>query len=143
MTPHKSDACRAEIEMLLEYDMIEPSKSPWACGIVMAKKKGGQLRSCCDFRYLNAVTIKDAYPIPRIDESLSKLGDAKFFTTLDLGSAKEGQRENRIRVRIGIVPVEEDALRLVQCNGHFSKTDGSGSDESDQEVRESRDVLRG
>ena len=36
---------------------------------------------------MNAVTIKDAYPIPRIDESLSKLGDAKFFTTLDLGSA--------------------------------------------------------
>ena len=52
-------------------------------------------------------------------------------------------RENRIRVRIGVVPVEEDALRLVQCNGHFSKTDGSGFDESDQEVRESRDVLRG
>ena len=87
MTPHKSEACRAEIEMLLEYDMIEPSKSPWACGVVMAKKKGGQLRFCCDFRYLNAVTIKDAYPIPRIDESISKLGDAKIFTTLDLGSA--------------------------------------------------------
>ena len=61
MTPHKLETCRAEIEMLLEYDMME--------------------------RYLNAVTIKDAYPIPRIDESLSKLGDAKFFTTLDLGSA--------------------------------------------------------
>ena len=87
MTPNKSEACRKEIEMLMEYDMIEPSKSPWACGVVMAKKKGGQLRFCCDFRYLNAVTIKDAYPIPRIDDSLSKLGDAKFFTTLDLGSA--------------------------------------------------------
>ena len=86
-TPNKSEACRKEIEMLMEYDMIEPSKSPWACGVVMAKKKGGQLRFCCDFRYLNAVTIKDTYPIPRIDESLSKLGDAKFFTTLDLGSA--------------------------------------------------------
>ena len=51
------------------------------------EKERGQLRFCCDFRYLNAVTIKDAYPIPRIDESLSQLGDAKFFTTLDLGSA--------------------------------------------------------
>ena len=40
MTPHKSEACRKEIEMLMEYDMIEPSKSPWACGVVMAKKKG-------------------------------------------------------------------------------------------------------
>ena len=85
MTPHKSEACRKEIQMLMEYDMIEPSKCPWACGVVMAKK--GATQACCDFRYLNAVTIKDAYPIPRIDESLSKLGDAKFFTTLDLGSA--------------------------------------------------------
>ena len=87
MTPLKSDACRKEIETLLEYDMIEPSKSSWACGVWMAKKKGDQLRFCCDFRYLNSVTVKDAYPIPRIDESLSKLGDAKFFTTLELGSA--------------------------------------------------------
>ena len=39
-TPHKSEACRKEIEMLMEYDMIELSKSPWACGVVMAKKKG-------------------------------------------------------------------------------------------------------
>ena len=87
MTPHKLEACRAEIEMLLQYDTIEPSKSPWACGVVMTKKKGVQLRFCCDFRYLNAVTTKYAYPIPRIDESLSRLGDANFFTTLDLGSA--------------------------------------------------------
>ena len=87
MTPHKSDACRKEIKTLLEYDMIEPSKSPWACGAVMVKKKGDQLRFCCDFRYLNSVTVKDAYPIPRIDKSLSKLGDAKVFTTLNLGSA--------------------------------------------------------
>ena len=151
MTPQKSEACRAEIEMLLEYDMIEPSKSPWACGVVMAKKKGGQLRFCCDFRYLNAVTIKDAYPIPRIDESLSKLGDAKFFTTLDLGSAfwqvplrkKDREKTGFARVRIGVVPVEEDALRLVQCNSNVSKADGSGFDRSDQKVRESLDVLRG
>ena len=43
MTAHKSEARRAEIEMLLEYDMIEPSKSPWACWVVMAKKRGGSL----------------------------------------------------------------------------------------------------
>ena len=70
MTPHKLEACRAETEMMLEYDIIEPSKSSWACGVVMAKKKGVQLTFCCKFCYLNAVTIKDAYPIPRVDESL-------------------------------------------------------------------------
>ena len=53
----------------------------------MAKKKGDQLSFCCDFRYLNSVTVKDAYPIPRIDENQSKLGEATFFTTPDLGSA--------------------------------------------------------
>ena len=45
MTHHKSEACRAEMEMLLNYDMIESSKLPWACGVVMAKKKGGSLGS--------------------------------------------------------------------------------------------------
>ena len=73
--------------MLMDYDMIEPSKSPWACCVIMAKKKGRQLKFCCVFRNLYAVVIKDAYPIPRIDESLLKLGQAKFFATLNLGSA--------------------------------------------------------
>ena len=152
MTPHKSEACRAEIEMLLDYVMIEPSKSPWACGVVMTKKKGGQLKFCCDFRYLNAVTINDAYPIPRIDESLSKLGDAKFFTTLDLSSAfwqvplrKKDREKTGFACELGMYQWKRMpfALRLVQRNSHFSKTDGSGFDQSHQEIRESRDVLRG
>ena len=69
------------------YDVIEPSKLPWACGVVMVRKKGDQLRFCCDFRYLNSVTVKDANSIPRIDDSISQLEDAKFFTTNDLGLA--------------------------------------------------------
>ena len=49
MTPNKSEACRKEIEMMLmEFDKIEPSRSPWACGVVMANKRG-QLSFCCDF----------------------------------------------------------------------------------------------
>ena len=53
----------------------------------MSEKKRNQLMCCCEIRYLKSVLVKDAYPIPRIDESLSKLGDAKFFTTFDLASA--------------------------------------------------------
>ena len=76
MTPNKSDACRKEIKTLLEYDIVEPSKSPWAYGVMMDQKKVYQLSFCFDFRYLKIVTVKDAYPIPRTDKSLSKLGDA-------------------------------------------------------------------
>ena len=65
MTPYKSDACKKKIETLLEYEMIERSNSPWARGVVMAKKKGDHLRFCCGFRYLNSVTVKDVCPIPR------------------------------------------------------------------------------
>ena len=60
MTPQKLEACRAEIEMLLEHDMKEPSKSPWACGVAMAKKKEGSLGFLATFINLNAGTIKDA-----------------------------------------------------------------------------------
>ncbi len=82
----KATQANAEVRHLLSLDLIEPSYSPWACRVVMAKKKRNQLRMCCDFRFLNAKTIRDAYPLPRIDESLGRLGCACYFTTLDLGS---------------------------------------------------------
>ena len=64
--------------------MIQPSLSPWARGIVMVKKKNDELRFCCDFRLLNEVTVKDAYPLPRIDGSLARLGKAKIYTSIGL-----------------------------------------------------------
>ena len=79
MTPQKSDAYRKQVETLLEHELVEPSRSPWACGMVMAKKKEYQLRFCCEFQYLNSVTMIDAFPNAKIDERLSKLGNANFF----------------------------------------------------------------
>ena len=87
MSPDKAEKANAEVNNLLALGMIQPSFSPWASGIVMVKKKGGELRFCCDFRPLNEVTIKDAYPLPRIDESLSRIGNAKCFTSIDLAWA--------------------------------------------------------
>ena len=66
--------------------MIEPSNSPWASPVVLVQKKDGSLRYCIDYRKLNAVTRKDSYPLPRIDDSLDTLKNAKYFTTLDLAS---------------------------------------------------------
>ena len=64
--------------------MIQPSLPPWESGIVMVKKMTGELRFCCHFIPLNEVTIKDAYPLPRIIESLSRLGKAKIYTSIEL-----------------------------------------------------------
>ena len=87
MSPDKAERANQEVRDLLALGMIQPSLSPWASGIVMVKKKSGELRFCCDFRPLNEVTIKDAYPLPRIDESLSRLGKAKIYTSIDLACA--------------------------------------------------------
>ena len=74
------------IDDMLERDVIEPSVSPWAAGVVLAKTKDGTTRFCVDYRKLNDATIKDAYPLPRIDESLDHLSGAQWFSTLDLCS---------------------------------------------------------
>lgn len=75
-----------QVKDLEERGVIEPSESPWAANVVLVKKKDGTRRLCIDYRDLNEVTVKDAYPVPRIDETLDALGSAKWFSTLDLSS---------------------------------------------------------
>ena len=77
MSPDKAAKANQEVQNLLAFGLIQSSYSPWASGIVMVKMKSGELRFCCDFRPLNDVTVKDAFPLPRIDESLSRIGNAK------------------------------------------------------------------
>ena len=77
---------RDHIEDLLSKGIIRPSSSPYASPIVVVRKKGGEIRMCVDYRRLNAVTRRDSFPLPRIDETLDAVGGAKFFSTLDLAS---------------------------------------------------------
>lgn len=76
----------AEIRRLLNDNMIKPSQSPWASPVVVVMKKNGKQRLCVDYRRLNAVTKKDSYPLPRIDDIFDSLTDAKWFSSLDLAS---------------------------------------------------------
>ena len=71
---------------MLRDGVIEPSNSEWASPVVLVPKKDGQLRFCVDYRRLNAVTVRDSYPIPRMDEYIDSLGESTVFTTLDCNS---------------------------------------------------------
>lgn len=73
-----------EIEAMLQLGVIEPSNSEWCSPVVIVYKKDGTLRICIDFRKLNSVSEFDAYPMPRIDELLERIGSARYITTLDL-----------------------------------------------------------
>lgn len=77
---------RDHIDDLLERDIIRSSTSPYASPIVVVRKRSGEIRLCCDYRGLNSKTRRDAFPLPRIEESLDAIGKAKFFSTLDLAS---------------------------------------------------------
>ena len=82
----KREIEKQEIQRMLDKGVIEPSASPWSSCIVLVKKKDGSTRFCVDYRKLNEVTIRDAYPLPRVDSCLDSLSGAKWFSSLDLNS---------------------------------------------------------
>ncbi len=73
-----------QVEDMLQHNIIETAQSAWASNVVMVKKKDGTLRFCIDYRRLNELTQKDAYPLPLIQSCLDAMGKAKWFSTVDL-----------------------------------------------------------
>ena len=84
MHPDKVRSVNLEIAELLRAGIIEESDSPWAAPILVVPKPDGTGRLCTDFRKLNAVTVPDPFPMPRVDTLLDKLGGAQFMTKLDM-----------------------------------------------------------
>lgn len=77
---------KKEVINMKQNNIIRDSKSPWTSPVVLVRKKDETTRFCIDYRKLNAITKKDVYPMPRVDDTLEKLAGMKLFTTLDLAS---------------------------------------------------------
>jgi hypothetical protein len=86
MPPNELAELKTQLQDLLEKEFIRPSSSPWECPAIFVKKKDQTLRMCMDYRPLNEVTIKNKYPLPRIDILFDQLTGARVFSRIDLRS---------------------------------------------------------
>jgi hypothetical protein len=91
MAPYRMSASelgelKKQLEELLEKKCIRPSVSPWGAPVLLVKKKEGSMRLCIDYRLLNKVTIKNKYPLPRINDLMDQLVGACVFGKIDLRS---------------------------------------------------------
>jgi hypothetical protein len=90
---------KIQLQDLLDKSYIRPSASPWGCPALFVKKKDNSLRLCVDYHPLNAVTIKNKYPLPRIDILFDQLAGAKVFSKIDLRSGY-----HQIKIRLSDIP---------------------------------------
>lgn len=84
--PDQLIECRKEVKKMLDLGVIRPSASPWASPIVMVPKPDGSIRFCIDYRRLNKITVRDAYPLPRIDTCLETAAGHIWYSAVDLRS---------------------------------------------------------
>jgi hypothetical protein len=99
MPPKELAELKNQLQELLDKGYILPSSSPWGSPALLVKKKDGSLRMCVDYHPLNAVTIKNKYPLPRIDVLFDQLASAKVFSKIDLRSGY-----HQIKIRASDVP---------------------------------------
>jgi hypothetical protein len=94
MAPTELAELKLQIAELQQKGYIRPNSSPWGAPVLFVTKKDGSMRMCIDYRSLNEVTIKNKYPLPRIDDLFSHLQGAKYFSKIDLRS---GYHQLRIK----------------------------------------------
>ncbi|XP_073221486.1 uncharacterized protein [Cicer arietinum] len=110
MSPSELSELKNQLEDLLSKQFIRPSVSPWGAPVLLVKKKDGKSRLCVDYRQLNKVTIKNRYPLPRIDDLMDQLKGAMIFSKIDLKSGY-----HQIRVKEEDIPKTAFRTRY----GHF------------------------
>ncbi|GBG86223.1 hypothetical protein CBR_g41128 [Chara braunii] len=108
MSPRELEELRKQLDELLEKGWIRPSSSPFGAPVLFVPKKEGEPRMCIDYRGLNAITVKNAEPLPRIDDLLDRVQGAKYFSKIDLKSGShqievhpDDQYKTAFRTRYG------------------------------------------
>ncbi|XP_044146846.1 uncharacterized protein LOC122935145 [Bufo gargarizans] len=109
-------------------NVIQDSHSPWAAPLVLVKNKDGTIHFCMDYCKINNVTHKDAYPLPRIEESLAALGSSAYFSTLDLTSgfwqvpmAPEDEEKTAFTTPMGLFKFNYMPFGLCNAPGTFQR----------------------
>ncbi|KAL4021115.1 hypothetical protein IC575_019905 [Cucumis melo] len=110
MAPTELKELKVQLQELLDKGFIRPSVFPWGAPVLFVKKKDGSMRLCIDYRELNKVTVKNRYPLPRIDDLFEKLQGATVFSKIDLRSGY-----HQLRIKDGDVP--KTAFRSMY--GHY------------------------
>ncbi|KAJ9522018.1 hypothetical protein QJQ45_005056 [Haematococcus lacustris] len=106
----EQEELKKQIKDYLAKGMIEPSSSPYAAPILFVQKKSGELRMCIDYRQLNKLTLRDQYPLPRIDDLFDRLSGCSVFPSLDLQAGCH-------QIRITLEDVPKTAFKTPE--GHF------------------------
>jgi hypothetical protein len=126
MTPKELAELKVQPNELLDKGYIHPSSSPWGCPVLFIKKKDQSLRLCIDYRPLNVVTIKNKYPLPRIDILFDQLAGAKVFSKVDLCSgyhqikiSPEDVPKTTFSTRYGLHEYLVMSFGLTNAHAHF------------------------
>ncbi|KAF5817538.1 putative nucleotidyltransferase, Ribonuclease H [Helianthus annuus] len=110
LAPSELEELSTQLQELLDKGFIRPSSSPWRASVLFVKKKDGTFRMCIDYRELNKVTVKNRYPLPRIDDLFDQLQGSRYYSKIELRSAYH-------QLRVRDEDVSKTAFRT--CYGHY------------------------